>query len=82
VAALLLLMRFGRRAWYWHALAAACASTAALTPLPAAGGRAAGFLAGSVFVLFVVWGAGASFFAKRRVPEHGFRGGRGYDDCM
>lgn len=66
IAALVLLVVFRARRWYWHVLSLAIGLAAGLYPPPGKGGGNLFYLvAGVVCVFCVFWSLGAPFFPRR-----------------
>lgn len=64
--ALLLLLLFHARSWYWHVLSVLVALVIGLIPIPPKYNNPESTLViGFVFVFFLLWGVAAPFFRRR-----------------
>ena len=67
VAAVLLLVVFRARRWYWHVISLAAGVAVGLIPPGGKGGGNLFYLVtGVVCVFCILWGLGAPFFPQRR----------------
>lgn len=66
IAAIVLLVVFRARRWYWHIISLAIGLAVGLYPPPGKGGSNLFYLAtGVVCVFCIFWGLGAPFFPRR-----------------
>lgn len=66
-----LLYWFGARAWYWHVLSVLAAMALGLSPVPQqVRGPVADVSIGFVFLLLLIWGAGAPFVHRAHEEKH------------
>lgn len=70
-AALLLLLFFHARRWFWHAASIVVALVIGLMPLPRDWQSPRNdLIIGSVFLFFFLWGAMAPLFAEHHTHHH------------
>jgi hypothetical protein len=66
-----LLYWFGARSWYWHVLSVVAALAIGLAPVPEQfRGPSADVTIGFVFLLLLIWGAGAPFVHRTHHEKH------------
>ncbi len=66
-----LLYWFGPKAWYWHVLSVVAALALGLIPVPhEVRGPAVDLTIGFMFLLLLIWGAGAPFADRPHRERH------------